>query len=60
MWIKINENLIKEWKKTYGQYCKSMDLEPVEGYRDLAELAIAKAVWSIRDSLEANQGEKHV
>ena len=58
MKVEINESLLNEFERVYNAWNKEHGMEPVLDTRALTDMAIAKAVMVMRDSIEADTERK--
>lgn len=58
MKVEVNETLLKEFGRVYNAWNKEHGMEPVLDTRELADMAIAKAVMVMRERIEADTERK--
>ena len=52
MKVKINKSLMEEFARVYNAWNEKHDLEPVQDIQTLANMALAKAIVAMRESVE--------
>lgn len=60
MKVKVNKTLMEEFARVYNAWNEKHDLEPVQDIQTLANMALAKAIVAMRESVEVETKREYI